>query len=207
MTISRPSWRVGGLSVSCGLRAGGSITGVSLLNMTGSLGENAQLTQPLCGEVGLKWTPLGDALPEDFSVYSRFMTDGTPLAALLTDAFQASGLTRARLAQLAGITGRGVSNILEGKYSNGRAVGGLPNTVARVSLVLGVSAEQLRAVGRDDAAERLEVFENGPVGWADPVKFLCALRTLFNNDRDFMHYVRSAAGCAPAPEGERIGSV
>jgi transcriptional regulator with XRE-family HTH domain len=174
--------------------------------MTGSLGGKAQLTQPPPREVGLKWTLLGDALPEHFSVYSRFMSDGTPLARLLGEAFRASGLTRARLAQLAGITGRGVGNILAGEDSNGRPAPGLPRTVGRIALALGVTAEQLRSVGRADAAERLEVFESGPAGWADPVRFLRALRTLFDNDRDFMHYVRSVSGCAPAAEGERIGS-
>lgn len=92
------------------------------------------------------------------SRYIPVMADGAGLRVLLMHAWMNNTrLTKADTARLAGISLRGLHNILNGVDSNGREAPGLPFTVARIALVVGVTAEQLRAVGREDAAELVEV--------------------------------------------------
>jgi hypothetical protein len=115
------------------------------------------------------------------------MADDARLRLLLMSAWMRTRLTKADTARLAGISLRGLHNILNGVDSNGKVAPGLPFTVARIALVVGVTGEQLRAVGREDAAESWEVLRGEG---HDPEVWLCELLDVLGSPEAVMHYLR-----------------
>lgn len=91
-----------------------------------------------------------------------------PEAALLNDALERM-VPRPSIRELAGrvqLSEGRVRQILKGYQSLGRGrtnpVVAPPATLARLALAVGIEAEDLKAVGREDAAEHLQLFQGAP---------------------------------------------